>query len=168
MARAERILVGVINGAFGVVGEVRLTSFCSSPDAIENYCPLHSDDGNRTFHIELTGKAGKHKHLIAKLPDIDTRKKANQLRGTKLFANRDAFPALPEDEFYHSDLVGLEARNTDFTKMGRIVSVQNHGANDILEISRSGFKDPELLAFKRDTVPKVDIENGYIVVDLPK
>ena len=155
----------MITGAFGVQGEIRLTSFCAAPEAIADYFPLYSEDGHCSFRIELTGKTSKH--LTAKLHGIGTREQADHLRGTKLFAKRESLPDLPEGEYYHSELVGLDVRNTSLAKVGRVVSVQNHGASDILEISRSEIENPILLAFTRDTVPKVDLANGYIVVDLP-
>ena len=161
----ERILVGVIAGAFGVHGEIRLTSYCSEPEAIANYAPLHSEDGRRYFSIELTGHT--RKQLTARIRGVDSREHAERLRGVKLFAHRESLPDLPEDEYYHCDLVGLDAKDPSLSSLGRVVSVQNHGASDILEISRPGIDKPMLLAFNRDTVPKVDLASGYIVVNPP-
>ena len=53
-AHPDRICVGAISGAFGVQGEVRLKSFCSTPEDIAAYGPLWSEDGTRQFKIKLT------------------------------------------------------------------------------------------------------------------
>ena len=85
-----------------------------------------------------------------------------------LFADRDRLPALPDDEFYHSDLIGLEARDTGGAPLGRVSAVHNHGAGDLLEITGPGRKSALLLPFTRAIVPTVDLAAGRIVVDLPE
>ena len=165
MAGEDRICVGAISGAFGVRGEVRLKSFCAEPAAIADYAPLFTEDGTRSFTVKITRplKGG----LAARLGGIATKEEADALRGTTLFANRSKLPSLPDDEFYHADLIGLEAVDTGGAVLGRLAAIHNHGAGDILEITAPGQKTPLLLPFTRAVVPTVDIAAGRIVVDPP-
>ncbi|WP_299907167.1 ribosome maturation factor RimM [uncultured Paracoccus sp.] len=162
MASAGRICVGAIAGAFGVRGEVRLKSFTSEPRDIASYGPLSSEDGKRSFTISLTrpvtGGFG------ARLSGVDTREAAEALKGVTLWAPREVLPSLPDDEFYHADLIGLEVVDTGGQALGRVRAIYDHGAGDILEVVG---REILLLPFTRAVVPTVDLTVGRIVADPP-
>jgi 16S rRNA processing protein RimM len=161
----SRIVVGVIAGAFGVKGEVRLKSFCAEPSDIANYAPLQAEDGTEySIKINRAVKGG----FAARLSGIRFRDEAENLRGTKLYADRELLPALPDDEYYYTDLIGLDVLDTGGELIGKIADVQNHGAGDIIEIHGPAIKDVLLLAFTRDAVPTVDLSAGRVIIDPPE
>ncbi len=161
----DRICVGAIAGSFGVRGEVRLKSFCAEPDAIDTYGPLSSEDGKTHWDVQVTRpiKGG----FAAKLSGVATKEAADALRGIRLYAPRDKLPALPDDEFYHADLIGLTVVDTGGVELGRIKAVLNHGAGDLLEIAVKGRRQPILLPFTLANVPTVDLGAGRVIADLP-
>ncbi|SMH50790.1 ribosome maturation factor RimM [Maritimibacter sp. HL-12] len=162
----DRICVGVIAGAFGVRGEVRLKSFCAEPEDIGTYGPLWTEDGARSFTVEITRPV---KNGFAALIDgVSGKEAADALRGTRLFVDRTALPSLPDDEFYHADLIGLDVVDTGGMALGRVSAVHNHGAGDLLEITGEGLKTPALLPFTRAAVPTVDLAARRIVIDPPE
>ncbi|MCB6179897.1 ribosome maturation factor RimM [Rhodobacter sp. Har01] len=162
----DRICVGAIAGAFGVQGEVRLKSFCAEPSDIAAYGPLTTADGGRRFTLQLTRPVAGG--LGARLSGVSTKEEADALKGTELYAERSRLPTLPDDEFYHADLIGLEARDPGGAVIGSVVAVLNHGAGDILEIRRPGAAQTLLLPFTRANVPTVDLASGRVVADLPE
>ena len=162
----DRICIGAIAGAFGIVGEVRLKSFCSQPEDIASYGPVYTEDGSRQFRITLTRPvAGGYGARIA---GVNTREEAEALRGTSLFIDREKLPSLPDDEFYHTDLIGLDALDTGGEVLGKVMAVHNHGAGDIIEISSIRHKSALLLPFTKAIVPNVDLAAGRLIVDLPE
>ena len=163
----DRICIGAVAGAFGVRGELRLQSFTATPEDIATYGPVTSEDGAQSFTITLTGQATKGA-LIARLSGIATKEQADTLRGLRLFVERDRLPSLPDDEYYHADLIGLEVFDTGGTSLGRVKSVLNHGASDLLEIHGPGLKSTVLLPFTVEAVPTVDLASGRIVADPPE
>jgi 16S rRNA processing protein RimM len=167
MTRPDRICVGAIAGSFGVQGEVRLKSFCAAPEAIADYGPLWTEDGARSFTVKLT-RAAVSGGLGARLSGVATKEQADALKGTQLFADRDRLPSLPDDEFYHADLIGLTAQDAGGAILGTVRAVHNHGAGDLLEIFGPGQKTALLVPFTRAAVPTVDLAAGRIVVDLPE
>ena len=162
---AERVCVGALAGAFGVRGEVRLKSFCVPPEAIADYGPLWTEDGARSFRVTLTRPVAGA--LGARIDGVATREAADALRGVRLYADRSALPALPEDEFYHADLIGLAAHDPGGVLLGRVKAVLNHGAGDLLELARPDGP-PVLVPFTRAIVPTVDLGAGRVVVDAPE
>ncbi|MBA4489674.1 ribosome maturation factor RimM [Paracoccus sp. S1E-3] len=157
-----KVCVGAIAGAFGVQGEVRLKSFTAEAADIASYGPLSTEDGARQFTITINRPVAGG--LSANLSGVSTREQAEALRGVTLWAAREALPSLPDDEFYHADLIGLEVVDTGGRVLGRVKAIYDHGAGDILEVA-----GPQslLLPFTRAVVPTVDLAAGRIVADPP-
>ena len=162
----DRICVGAFAGSFGVAGEVRLKSFCAEPEAIAEYGPLYTEDGIRSFTVKLTRPVAGG--LGALVSGVQTKEQAEALQGLSLFVDRARLPKLPDDEFYHSDLIGLEVRDTGGMALGQVIAVHNHGAGDLLEIGGPLRKTPLVLPFTLAVVPTVDLVAGRVVVDLPE
>lgn len=166
MTRPDRICVGAFAGSFGVSGEVRLKSFCADPEAIATYGPLFTEDGSQCFTVKLTRPVAGG--LGARVSGIATKEQADALKGVSLFVDRSQLPNLPDEEYYHSDLIGLEARDTGGAVLGKVTAVYNHGAGDLLEISGAGRKQALIVPFTIAVVPTVDLAAGRIVVDPPE
>ena len=161
---ADRVCVGAIAGAFGVQGEVRLKSFCTTPEDIASYGPLWSEDGTRQFTVQLTRNVAGG--LGARVSGITTKEEADALKGVTLHVDRKRLPRLPDDEFYHADLIGLEVRDPGGKLLGTVRAVHNHGAGDLLEIAGAGHD--LLLPFTLAVVPTVDLAARRIVADPPE
>lgn len=160
----DLIAVASIGAPRGVKGEVRIKSFTQHPDDIAAYGPLSDESGNRHFTICITGHA---KGMItAKISGIDTRDQADALKGTLLYLEKDKLPEPEDDEFYHHDLIGLEAVDDQGNTLGHISAVENFGASDVLELS-GGPHGTLMVPFTHAVVPVVDIENKRIVIQVP-
>ena len=98
---------------------------------------------------------------------MNRKEEADALRGVRLFVPRDRLPSLPDDEFYHTDLIGMEVFDTGGTLLGKVNAVHNNGATDLLELRVRGQKQTVLLPFTQAVVPTVDLSAGRIVADPP-
>ncbi|QFT61518.1 ribosome maturation factor RimM [Roseivivax sp. THAF30] len=162
---SDRICVGMIGGAFGVHGEVRLKSFTADPEAIADYGPLESEDGSQSFDVQLTRPVKQG--FAARLSGVRSKEDADALKSVRLYAPRERLPQLPDDEFYHADLIGLEVMDTGGVSLGHVKAVLNHGATDLLEIAPPGSSQTALLPFTREAVPTVDLAAGRLIADPP-
>lgn len=162
----DRVCIGAIAGAFGVRGEVRLKSFCTTPEDIATYGPLWTEDGRRSFTVQLTRPVTGG--LGARLSGVTTKEEGDALKGATLWAERSRLPSLPDDEFYHTDLIGLDVFDAGGAPLGKVRAVQNFGAGDILEIYAPGRKTTLMLPFTRAAVPTVDLKARRIVADPPE
>lgn len=162
----DLVCVGAIAGAFGVRGEVRIKSFCAEPSDIAAYAPVTTEDGSRDFTLKITRpvKGG----FAARLGGVATREQAEALRGVRLFTPRERMPALPDDEFYYADLIGLDAVDAGGALLGAVTAVDDYGGGDFLEIRLAATGKPLLVPFTRDAVPTVDLSARRVVVDPPQ
>jgi 16S rRNA processing protein RimM len=161
------ILMGAIAGVHGIKGEVKVKSFTEDPLSIAAYGPLYDESGRR-FDLTLASKAAKDAVVIARIGGIADRTAAEALKGRKLFAPREALPAIADEaEFYASDLIGLRAEDTAGRSYGTVTDVQDYGGGPMLAIS-GGAEGPFDLPFADTFVPVVDLAAGRIVIALPE
>jgi 16S rRNA processing protein RimM len=160
-----QICVARIGAAHGVRGAVKLWTFTEDPLAVKAYGPLATKDGARQF--EVTHAREAKGHLVATLKGIATREEAERLNGLELYVAREKLPATDEDEYYHADLIGLDAVTPANEPLGRVIAIHNFGAGDIIEIAPPNGATM-LLPFTNAVVPSVDLASGRVVIELPQ
>ncbi len=160
MVEDRLVLVGQVAGGFGVRGEVRVTAYTAEPMALLDYRDLLRADGSPGLTL-LSGRPDKN-GVVGRAKEIATKEQADALRGLKLFVPRGRLPEPEEDEFYLTDLIGLEARDSDDVVLGRVKSVQNFGASDMLEIAPVAGGPTWYLPFTREAAPDLHIAEGWL------
>jgi 16S rRNA processing protein RimM len=159
------IEVGRVAGAFGVRGEVRITTFTADPLALLIYKALKRSDG--TPALTLTHARAAKGGIVARAVEVETRDQAEAARGLKLFIDRSDLPPPDEDEFYLADLIGLEARDAADAVIGKIRTIENFGAGDLLEIVPASGGPTWWLPFTREAAPQVSVAGGFVTVIRP-
>ena len=166
VASPKRLLMGRIGAAHGIKGEVRITSFTEEPLALVDYGPLTTNKPGLV--IEIESARATTNVLVARLKGVTDRNAAEKLNGIELYVDRDVLPATTdEDDFYHADLIGLEARLADGTTLGTVTAIPNYGASDLLEVRDKRSGDTYLYPFTKAVVPEVKIAEGYLVIEVP-
>lgn len=158
---SARVCVGQIGAPHGVRGLVVVRSFTEVPEDVTAYGPVTTESG-AVLVLEL--RSSKKTGLIAAIEGVEHRDAAEALKGELLYVARDRLPEPDEDEYYHTDLIGLEAVDTVGLPLGRVVAVHDFGAGDLIEIGPDQG-EPVLVPFTRETVPVVDIAGGRIVLE---
>lgn len=165
-ASPKRLLMGRIGAAHGTKGEVRIQSFTEDPLALAGYGPLETDRPGLT--VEILAARTTTNMLVARLKGVTDRNAAEKLNGVELYVGRDRLPpTADEDDFYHADLIGLEARLSDGTVLGTVTAVPNFGASDLIEVRDRQSGDTYLYPFTRAVVPEVRVSEGYLTIEVP-
>ncbi|HJN22465.1 MAG TPA: ribosome maturation factor RimM [Rhodospirillales bacterium] len=155
------VCLGVVSGARGLKGDVRIKSFTANPGDIGAYGPVCDETGERLFNLRVTGRAKDQ--VIARLKGIDDRDAALALKGLKLHVPRGALPEPESGEYYHADLVGLRADLVGGGTLGRVRAVHDFGGGASLEIG-GGPLGTVMAPFTRAAVPEVDLAGGRLVI----
>ena len=157
---SRRILMGVVGRPHGVRGLVHVQSYTSEPSALARYGALLDDHGRHwTLAWQQVG--------VAQLRDAEgrplaDRTAAERLTNTRLYVERDRLPAPESDEFYLSDLEGLQAVDLVGLALGRVAVVHDYGAGVSLELDTGA-----LVPFTQACVPTVDVAAGRVTIVMP-
>jgi len=159
------VLLAAVIGAQGLKGEVKAKLFTAAPDALPRFGVLHTKAGRK---LTITAfRPTKEGEAVIAFEDVRDRNQAEALKGTELFVDRAALPPTDEDEFYHADLIGQEVRDSEGRTLGKVSALHNFGASDVLEFVRPDG-DTVHIAFTKETVPVINIADGYILVAVPE
>ena len=155
------IALGYISAVHGIKGWVKVNSWTRPMEAILQYQPWLLGEDRKPVTIVDGRKQGKG--IAALLPGFENREQAVSLVGLQIFIGRDQLPETDEDEYYWSDLEGLEVKTTNGELLGRVERLMETGANDVLVIR--GNREHLVPFIQGQYVTRVDLEDGTIEVD---
>ena len=153
----RRIALAAVAGAQGVKGELRLKLFSDSIENLSRHDMLYVGGVER----RLLAVRDSGKTAVARFEGISDRSAAEALRGSLVEVDRATLPQLEEGEYYHADLIGLEAIGRDGNRVGTVAAIENYGAGDLLEIEQPDGRK-SLIPFKPGIA---DLEDGRILLD---
>ncbi|HET7086876.1 MAG TPA: ribosome maturation factor RimM [Rhizomicrobium sp.] len=159
------VLLAAVIGAQGLKGEVKAKLFTAAPDGLARYGELHTKAGRK---LKITAfRPSKPGEAVIAFEGVRDRNAAEALKGAELLVDRAALPDTGEDEFYHADLIGLEVQDSEGRVLGKVISLHNFGASDVLEFARPDG-DSVLMAFTKETAPVINVAGGFIIVAVPE
>lgn len=159
----SRVCVGVITGAHGLQGLVRVRPFTDVAEDVAAYGPVQSEDGGRSFTLEVRNRTGKGQILVH-IEGVGDRDAAEALKGERLYVSRDRLPSPDEDEFYHADLLGLDVVTAEGKPLGTVRALHDFGGGEMLEIEDAGGR-LGTVSFTRAAVPDIDLAARRVTVD---
>jgi 16S rRNA processing protein RimM len=134
---------------------VRLKLFTDDAEGLKRYPSFDADGRSLTLQSVRAAGAG----AIARFKEVADRTAAEALRGVALTVPRDALPELDEGEYYHADLVGLPVVTPEGDSVGTVLTVENFGAGDVLDIEKADKKS--FMA----PMNAVTVEHDRLVID---
>jgi len=158
------IPVGVIGAARGLKGDMRVKSYTQNPKSIGSIGTLTDETGTRTFDLKVIGF--QKSMVLVRIKGVEDRSAVDTLKGQTLYTARDSLPQTQEDEFYFSDLQGLDVELVDGEPFGHVVEVEDFGGGPFLDV-QSLNHGQVLIPFTKASVPVVDIKGRRIVIDPP-
>ena len=158
------VIVGHVVGVFGVKGWVRIRSETKPYANILDYSPWYiQQQGQWTEYRLLQGQLHS-KGVIAQLEGIADRDQAATLAGCSIAVRRSQLPVPAEGEYYWADLVGLAVYNLQGEHLGRVASLMETGANDVLVVQDT--EQEYLIPYVTGVyIMQVDLPGGGIEVD---
>jgi 16S rRNA processing protein RimM len=155
------IELGVVARPHGVTGEIRVHVFNPDSTLLEELAEvfLIDEDGGEPALVEVVSSRRGPRALLMRLAGVSSREDVEALRGYRLCVPRAALPELEAGEYYHADLIGLEAfEGTD--SIGKVVDVLDYPSVECLKIQRpGGFLEVPMLPKWLD---RVDLEGGKV------
>ncbi|MBQ1299263.1 MAG: 16S rRNA processing protein RimM [Aeriscardovia sp.] len=155
----DLVRVGKITRPHGIRGEVVFLLTTDEPEKrLKKGEVLFDKDG---AEYTVKGKRNFQSQTLLSLSQIDSREKAEAMRGEELFARAGASS---EEEIYFKDLVGLLVESEDGEKIGTVADVIDN-PQILLEIKRE--EDRCLVPWVKEFIKQVDFKSGKITMNLP-
>lgn len=155
----EFITIGQILAPWGVKGKLKVKVVTDFP---QRFAPTSKIYVNR---LPMTiDSAGWHKgNVIIKINQIDTAEAAQRLRGQPIEIHHSQLYTLPEGQYYHFQLIGLEVWTTQDELLGKITEILTAGSNDNYVVN--GARGEILIPAIEDVVKSIDLDSGRITIE---
>jgi len=132
ISTTKRLLIGTINGLFGVQGWVKIFSHTEPRKNILTYKPWHIEVDGQWKNLEFTNGREQGKTIVAKIKDVNDREQARILIGTDIYIEKSQLPKLKSGKHYWEDLIGLEVVNQSGFVFGKVENLTDTGSNHVL------------------------------------
>jgi 16S rRNA processing protein RimM len=163
LIRQDLINVGKISGVFGLKGWLKVFSYTEPRENILSYQYWLLKKNTQEQSVKVIGGQLQGKNVVAQLDGVTDRDKAEVLMGWDVYITHEQLPALAKGEYYWADLVGLTVENLEGFQLGKVDSLFETGANDILLIK--GDKERAVPFLQGQTVKSIDLATGKMVID---
>lgn len=163
---AAAVALGVVRGAFGVKGWVRIAPYSADAEVlrlVKAWWLRGATVPGGSQQVQVSGLRQHSGSLLAKWDGCETPEAADGLRGAEVAVERERFPVLPAGEVYWVDLVGASVLNRSGVELGRVARVDSNGAHDLIEVI--GGKVRCLIPLVDAYVDEVDTAGRTIRVD---
>ena len=163
----KRVLIGKIQATQGIRGQLRVIPFAGDASSISELESVFVKSPTGVMEKFPVVSAKAHgKRVILTLKPFDNINQVLHLVGREIYADRGALPELPSDEFYWSDLLGLQVETSDGEGLGELVDIIETGSNDVYVVKKDGRE--VLIPALEDVVLSVDLTAGRMTVALPE
>ena len=157
----KKIIVGQIKAAHGLQGQFKIKSFTENPEDIFLFDYVSIGSVYKNISLKKIGSAKKD-FIVSSDPSI-SRNQVELIIKENIFINREMLPVSGES-FYFEDLISSNVISQNKNSIGIVISVQNYGASDLLEVQSSTNNKNHLIPFTKETIVSVDIKKKLIVL----
>ena len=178
----DAIEVGLVLGAWGIKGGIRVRPFSRDPEALftSRRWHLRPPEPKPGLHIasawpavlHITGSKAQGDSVVATAQELPDRNAAEALQGARIFIARSNFPTVGDGEYYWIDLIGLAVINRQGDALGSVVGLIDTGAHSVLQLRRpdaaagaTGEASERLIPFVAAYIDDVNLAEHRITVD---
>ncbi len=179
------VVMGRIVAPYGVYGWIKVIPDTELIDGLLDYGRWWLGKSEDWREMKVEAAKIHNDVLVVKFIGVDDRDAAFALKGQQVAVPRSMLPKPEDNEYYWSDLIGINVTNVEKVDLGKIVDVFETGANDVLvvrlhessaeknnddlvvnnkKIKATKIED-QLIPFIASVILKVNLENKTMLVD---
>ena len=157
------LVVGKIRRPHGLKGDLIFEVITDFPERLRAGIVIYIGDDH--LPLVIRNRRWQGSNLLLRFDNYRDPETAAQLSNKLAYVRAEDRPALPEGEYYHHQLLGLEVVTDDHRTLGKLTQILETGANDVYIIQPETGPDVLLPAID-DVILKIDLESGRMFVHL--
>lgn len=151
-----------IAAPFGIKGWLKLQTFTEYADSLDQFESWFISSPRGWEKVEVEDFAVNVKSVVAKLRGVDDRTSAEKLAKREIAIPRNWLDQPQQDEYYWLDLIGAEVVNESGDVLGKIETLMETGANDVLVVKSASAE--VLIPFVSEYLINVDRDKKIVTV----
>lgn len=159
MSEPDFLVIGKLRRPHGVRGEIIMDVITDFPERIKTGSTVFVGEDYQPIKLKTIRE--HQKGLLVSFDNYSTPEKVGIFRNWMVYVKASDLPLLPEGEYYHHQVIGLQVIDERGNALGTVTDIVATGANDVLVVlQESGIEF--LLPVVDEMVLKIDIEKGVI------
>ena len=159
------ILIGKIRRPHGVDGEMMIDPYSESVDRFKPGSEVLIGEDHQPLVIRT--RRAMDRAMLITFKDVTDPDQAGLFRNKFIYIRKEDLQALPDGEYYHFDLVGLNVFDTADQLLGVLTEVLETGANDVYVV-KSEKGEEILLPAIESVIISVNLKEARMVVNPPE
>ncbi len=162
-------VIGKVLSPHGVAGSVKVMPYSDYPDRVSLLEEVELLLGSERWAAQVEQASVYGRFWLIKFRAVDNREEAARIGNSLIVIPKEDRLSLPEDSFYHDQLVGLKVYMPEYGVLGIITDIISTGGHDLFVIEQHDREGKTHLvpAIKR-FIKEIDFQAGLITVDLPE
>ena len=161
LSPSQFIQVGKLGRPKGTKGLLRFHSFLNDDRDINKFKNFYLENAEQ-IAIKLVSFDKKSPLVI--LNNFTNRNDIEKFVNQKVYLEKNKLEPTQENEFYFHELEGLDVLNQSEEIVGKVSSVVNFGAGDLLEVHFVKSQKNEFFRFTKENFPSVLIKEKKIYI----
>ncbi len=157
------LAVGLLRKPHGVYGDILLTIYTDFPERIKPGTSLYAGEDKQP--LKITRRRTHNDGLLLGFEGISTPEQASKHTGKVAFVTAESRPPLPEGEYYHHQLIGLQVQEENGRALGELKEILETGANDVYIVAKPGGGELLLPAIPQ-VIRQISLPQALITVHL--
>ncbi|MFC1921200.1 ribosome maturation factor RimM [Chloroflexota bacterium] len=158
-SESEFITIGKILSSWGTEGKLRVLVTTDFPQRFDPSSEVYLH-GQTAIIESVEWRKGQ---AIIKLDIVNNIEKADKLKGELIEIHSSQLQSLPDGQYYHFQLIGLEVRTNNEEVLGEITEIITMSSNDTYVVK--GKRGEILIPAIEEVIKTVDLDKGYIVIE---
>jgi len=162
----NKVAIGEVVSPSGFKGQFKIKSFTEKKDNFFKYGPVSISD--KFIDIKLVKIKTSKDMFVVSCEKITTKEGVEEIRGSKILIDREKLPTINNKEiFYHYDLIDMSVFDEENNYLGKVITVDNFGSDDVIEIKSDISEITILISLNKKFINKIDlIENKILVKNI--
>lgn len=165
MEKKDKLIsAGKISSPHGVKGQVKIYSYLEYPEKFSEYKKFYFSNGEE---VKLKYHFANKNFAVVSINAIADRDEVHKLNGKEIFIKRSQLKKLDQNQYYQQDLLGKKILLFGSgEEVGEVLSIQNFGAGDLIEMGYKGER--QFVIFNTKNFPEIDTKSGLIYFSPPE
>jgi 16S rRNA processing protein RimM len=159
----EFLVVGKLGKPHGVRGEIVMDVYTEFPERLAPGVTVYV--GSRYQPLQISKTRPHSRGMLLGFEGYQSRDEIAEMRNMLVQVRTADRPELPEGDYYHHQLLGLQVTDENGTGLGRITAIIETGANDVYVI-QNDMGEEVLIPAIESVIKDIDLENNHVRIHL--
>ena len=156
------VTIGIVAKPKGVGSHLRVLPLTFDPSRFLDLDSIFIEKEGALHERVIENVEIKGKYVFLKIEGIETMDECRNFVGSEVKINESYSPPLPEGEYYHYQIIGLEVFTDSGHYLGKVTDILETGSNDVYSVVDG--KREVLIPAIAEVIEEINLNKNRIII----